>query len=58
MCSFLSTIFKIIKASDKSIRFCFVTGVLKLAGVGLFSGANQFKDFSLREETNLICGYS
>ncbi len=47
-----------IKASDQYIRFCFMTGITKLTGVGLFSGANNFEDITLDGQYASICGFT
>ncbi|GJM64279.1 ATP-binding protein [Persicobacter diffluens] len=47
-----------IKASDDYIRFCFMTGITKFTGMGLFSGANNFEDISLDPAYSSICGFT
>ncbi|GJM65045.1 ATP-binding protein [Persicobacter diffluens] len=47
-----------IKASDQYIRFCFMTGITKFTGVGLFSGANNFNDITLDQRYASICGFT
>ncbi|BDD01989.1 ATPase AAA (plasmid) [Persicobacter psychrovividus] len=47
-----------IKASDQYIRFCFMTGITKFTGVGLFSGANNFEDITLDSSYASICGFT
>ncbi|BDD02104.1 ATPase AAA (plasmid) [Persicobacter psychrovividus] len=47
-----------IKASDQYIRFCFMTGITKFTGVGLFSGANNFNDISLDKRYASVCGFT
>ncbi len=47
-----------IKASDQYIRFCFMTGITKFTGAGLFSGANNFKDITLSSEYASVCGFT
>ncbi|BDD01963.1 ATPase AAA (plasmid) [Persicobacter psychrovividus] len=47
-----------IKASDQYIRFCFMTGITKFTGVGLFSGANNFEDITLDPQYASICGFT
>ncbi|BDC98867.1 ATP-binding protein [Persicobacter psychrovividus] len=47
-----------IKASDQHIRFCFMTGITKFTGVGLFSGANNFNDITLSTKFSAICGFT
>ncbi|BDD01194.1 ATP-binding protein [Persicobacter psychrovividus] len=47
-----------IKASDQYVRFCFMTGITKFTGVGLFSGANNFKDITLSPKYGTICGFT
>ncbi|GJM62936.1 ATP-binding protein [Persicobacter diffluens] len=47
-----------IKASDQYIRFCFMTGITKFTGVGLFSGANNFEDITLDSQYASVCGFT
>ncbi|GJM63354.1 ATP-binding protein [Persicobacter diffluens] len=47
-----------IKASDAHVRFCFMTGITKFTGMGLFSGANNFNDISLDSKFASICGFT
>ncbi|WP_338396689.1 ATP-binding protein [Persicobacter psychrovividus] len=47
-----------IKASDQFIRFCFMTGITKFTGVGLFSGANNFNNITLDSRYASICGFT
>jgi hypothetical protein len=55
---FLQSVFTRIKASDKYIRFVFITGVSKFSKVSLFSGLNQLSDISMNKEFNSFLGYT
>jgi hypothetical protein len=50
--------YQVMKGTDEHIRFIFLTGVSKLAGLSVFSALNNIKDISLRSEYAGICGYS
>ncbi|BDD01979.1 ATPase AAA (plasmid) [Persicobacter psychrovividus] len=56
--SVLRGFYSAIKASDQHIRFCFMTGITKFTGVGLFSGANNFKDITLSPKYGSVCGFT
>ncbi len=47
--------YAMIKDNDRHLRFVFLTGVSKLAG--LFSGLNNLRDITLAPEFSDICGY-
>ncbi|WP_053404795.1 AAA family ATPase [Persicobacter sp. CCB-QB2] len=50
--------YSVFKPYDEYIRFCFMTGITKFAGMGLFSGANNFKDITLSAKYGSICGFT
>lgn len=54
----LKNIYSVIKDSDQSIRFVFITGVSKFSKVSLFSGLNNLEDISLDKRYSAICGYT
>jgi hypothetical protein len=56
--NFLQTFYKVLKASDEHLRFIFLTGVSKFAGVSIFSGLNNLDDITLDEKYAAICGYT
>jgi hypothetical protein len=59
--SFIRTVhdfYQIMKGSDDHIRFVFLTGVSKFAGLSVFSALNNITDVSLRPDYAAICGYS
>ena len=53
---FLRDLYGAIKDCDEQLRFVFLTGVTKLAG--LFSGLNNLRDITLAPEFSDICGYT
>lgn len=52
----LKSIFSVLKNADEYIHFAFVTGISRFSHTSLFSGANNLKDISLRDEYAAICG--
>jgi hypothetical protein len=50
--------FAIIKGLDAELQFVFITGVSSFAKAGLFSGINNLRIATLREEFAAICGYT
>jgi hypothetical protein len=47
-----------IKASDKFLRFVFMTGISKSAKMGIFSAMNNLKDISMKNEYATMLGYT
>ncbi|MDR1610591.1 MAG: ATP-binding protein [Candidatus Symbiothrix sp.] len=47
-----------LKAADEHLRFIFLTGVSKFAGVSIFSGLNNLNDITLDERYASMCGYT
>ncbi|MDR2709672.1 MAG: ATP-binding protein [Elusimicrobiota bacterium] len=54
----LRDFYEVIKAKDQYIRFIFLTGVTKFAGLSLFSGLNTLNDITLDDKYSAICGYT
>jgi len=54
----LSKFYKVLKASDKYLRFIFLTGVSKFSKTSIFSGLNNITDITLNFRYSMICGYS
>ena len=54
--SLLRGFYSVIKSLDAHIRFAFLTGITKFSKVSVFSGLNNLKDISLREDFSGICG--
>jgi hypothetical protein len=50
--------YQVMKGADEHIRFIFLTGVSKLAGLSVFSALNNIEDISLNPDYAGICGYS
>jgi hypothetical protein len=55
---FLRGFYKVLKGCDAYIKFIFLTGVTKFAGLSLFSGLNNLKDITLNPKFCEICGYT
>ncbi|GHS97178.1 ATPase AAA [Bacteroidia bacterium] len=55
---FLQSFYKVLKTADEHLRFIFLTGVSKFAGVSIFSGLNNLDDITLDEKYAAICGYT
>ncbi len=54
----LKDLYSVIKESDASIRFVFLTGVSKFSKVSLFSGLNNLNDITVDASYSAICGYT
>lgn len=54
----LKDFYSVIKDSDASIRFVFLTGVSKFSKVSLFSGLNNLNDITLDARYSSLCGYT
>jgi hypothetical protein len=52
----LHNIYKVMKGSDPYIRFIFLTGVSRFAGLSVFSALNNPKDITLSEKYAALCG--
>ena len=55
---FLRSLYGVIKACDRQLRFVFLTGVSKFSRAGLFSGLNSLNDITLDERYGDVCGYT
>ncbi len=55
---FLRSLYGVIKACDRQLRFVFLTGVSKFSQAGLFSGLNNLRDITLDPRFGTICGYT
>ncbi len=55
---FLRGIYSQIKASDRYIKFVFITGITRFSKASIFSGLNNLEDISLNPEFGNICGYT
>ncbi|MDR2085768.1 MAG: ATP-binding protein [Dysgonamonadaceae bacterium] len=55
---FLRDFYRVLKASDKYLKFIFLTGVSKFAKVSIFSVLNSPNDITLDEKYATICGYT
>jgi len=54
----LRAFYSVMKASDKYIKFVFLTGVSKFSKASIFSGLNMLEDISLTPKFGNICGYT
>lgn len=52
----LKGFYGVIKSSDASLRFAFLTGVTKFSKVSVFSDLNNLRDISLLPDFSAICG--
>jgi hypothetical protein len=52
----LHDIYNVLKSADNYIKFIFLTGVSKFAGLSVFSALNNPEDITLTEEYAAICG--
>ncbi|MDR1865768.1 MAG: ATP-binding protein [Bacteroidales bacterium] len=50
--------YQVMKGADEHIRFIFLTGVSKFAGLSVFSALNNPNDITLTEKYATICGYT
>ncbi|MDR1380321.1 MAG: ATP-binding protein, partial [Tannerella sp.] len=58
MRNLLKGFYGVLKGSDASLRFVFLTGVTKFSKVSIFSDLNQLKDISMDERFAGVCGIS
>lgn len=54
----LRSLYSVIKASDRYIKFAMLTGITKFGKISVFSGLNNLKDISMIPKYNAICGIS
>jgi hypothetical protein len=54
--NFLRDFYKIVKASEKNLRFTFITGITKFAHVSVFSALNNLTDITLDPEYAALLG--
>lgn len=54
----LRDLYSVIKDSDASIKFAFLTGVSKFSKMSIFSGLNNLEDISLSPDYATLCGYT
>jgi hypothetical protein len=52
----LHDIYKVMKGADNYIKFIFLTGVSKFAGLSIFSALNNPKDITFSQEYAALCG--
>jgi hypothetical protein len=52
----LHNIYKVLKGADGDIKFIFLTGVSKFAGLSIFSALNNVTDITLSENYSTLCG--
>ena len=55
---FLRGFYSVAKASDRHLRFVFLTGVSKFSKVSPFSGLNNLRDITLSPAYSSICGFT
>jgi Holliday junction resolvase-like predicted endonuclease len=54
----LHNFYQVIKAKDKHIKFMFMTGVSRFAGLSVFSALNNLNDITMDTQYASICGYT
>ncbi len=54
----LRSFYRVLKASHQCIQYTLVTGIVRLAHAGLFSGANHLRDLSHRRDVNGLLGFT
>jgi len=52
----ITAFFQKIKAMDKNIVYCFVTGIESYGFAGIYSGANNFVDLTYEPAVESLCG--
>ncbi|MDR0610001.1 MAG: ATP-binding protein, partial [Planctomycetaceae bacterium] len=52
----LHAIYKVLKGADEYIKFIFLTGVSKFAGLSIFSALNNLEDITLSKDYSALCG--
>ncbi|MDR3228546.1 MAG: ATP-binding protein [Puniceicoccales bacterium] len=55
---FLHEVYTPLKSCDPYLKFLFLTGISKYAGISIFSTLNNLTDISLDERYSTICGYT
>ena len=54
----LRRFYSILKAQDKNMKMCFITGVTKFSKMSIFSAMNNLVDISLKDEYSSMLGYT
>ncbi|MDR2066632.1 MAG: ATP-binding protein [Endomicrobium sp.] len=54
----LHNFYQVIKGSDGHLKFVFMTGVSRFAGLSIFSALNNLIDITMDAEFSTICGYT
>ena len=54
----LASFYETLKVEEKSIRFCFITGITRFQQVSIFSKLNNLIDISSSPEYAALCGYT
>ncbi|MDR1522843.1 MAG: ATP-binding protein [Endomicrobium sp.] len=54
----LHNFYQVIKGSDEHIKFMFMTGVSRFAGLSVFSALNNLNDITMDNKYGSICGYT
>ncbi|MDR1793409.1 MAG: AAA family ATPase, partial [Bacteroidales bacterium] len=55
---FISDFYTQVKANEQYIKFVFLTGISKVARVGVFSKLNNLTDVSFKPQYGQMCGYT
>jgi Holliday junction resolvase-like predicted endonuclease len=54
----LHNFYQVLKATDGSLQFIFLTGISKFSGVSVFSALNNPNDITIDDRYAAICGYT
>ncbi|MDR0723833.1 MAG: AAA family ATPase [Endomicrobium sp.] len=54
----LHNFYQVIKGSDNHLKFVFMTGVSRFAGLSIFSALNNLRDITINDKYSTICGYT
>ncbi len=54
----LKSFYETVKASDRYLKFVFITGVSKFSRVSVFSGLNNLTDITIHDDFSTIAGYT
>ena len=55
---YLRNFYRALKNWDEAIHFVFITGIVQIAGAGLFSALNNLRDLSADPDYGAMCGFT
>ncbi|MBQ3636521.1 MAG: AAA family ATPase, partial [Bacteroidales bacterium] len=50
--------YSVLKANERFLRYCFITGITKFSQLSIFSSMNNLMNITLQEEFSTVCGIS